>query len=183
MAEADTVVRLTREGEQAFAIVAERDLGPVVRAALRADLAHVCFTDPLPASTASTETGPAGVAPGGTAETIVPVPGERAEGRQERLNTGFQYEPVASMPTAVTCSASNQSRIANGSRVMVVKVRTSLRRRLPGPGTRTQNLHVDRADVDPGASFVDDVHAPAPPSRFVRSNDDRPAGDRAGKRV
>ncbi|MFI6986431.1 DnaB-like helicase C-terminal domain-containing protein [Embleya sp. NPDC050154] len=46
LAKADTVVHLTREGEQAFAIVAERDLGPVAQAALHADLAHVRFTDP-----------------------------------------------------------------------------------------------------------------------------------------
>ncbi|WP_331738187.1 DnaB-like helicase C-terminal domain-containing protein [Embleya sp. NBC_00896] len=86
LAQADTVVHLTREGEQAFAIVAERDLGPVAQAALHADLAHVRFTDPPPAST-ETETGPAGTAgaaPADRAETPVPAPRERAEGRQDR---------------------------------------------------------------------------------------------------
>ncbi|WSY48161.1 DnaB helicase C-terminal domain-containing protein (plasmid) [Embleya sp. NBC_00888] len=45
LAQADTVIQLTREGEQAFAIVAERDLGPIAQAALHAGLAHVRFTD------------------------------------------------------------------------------------------------------------------------------------------
>ncbi|MGC0416937.1 DnaB-like helicase C-terminal domain-containing protein [Embleya sp. AB8] len=48
--EADTVVRLTRDGEQAFAIVAERDLGPIAQAALHADMPHVRFTDARPAT-------------------------------------------------------------------------------------------------------------------------------------
>ncbi|WP_331772957.1 DnaB-like helicase C-terminal domain-containing protein [Embleya sp. NBC_00888] len=87
-AEADTVVHLTREGEQAFAIVAERDLGPVAQAALHADLAHVRFTDPLLASTASTETGPADAPPADSTKTPAPAPRERAEGRQNRPAPG-----------------------------------------------------------------------------------------------
>ncbi|MFJ8746038.1 DnaB-like helicase C-terminal domain-containing protein [Embleya sp. NPDC127516] len=84
LAEADTVVHLTREGEQAFAIVAERDLGPVAQAALHADLAHVRFTDPPPASTAVAQTGPADVPQADNAEPPAPDPRERAESRQER---------------------------------------------------------------------------------------------------
>ncbi|MYS80016.1 MULTISPECIES: DnaB-like helicase C-terminal domain-containing protein [Streptomycetaceae] len=85
LAEADTVVHLTREGEQAFAIVAERDLGPVAQAALHADLAHVRFTDPLPTST---ETDPVGAASADTAGSPAPTPRERAEGGQDRPASG-----------------------------------------------------------------------------------------------
>ncbi|MFF7249884.1 DnaB-like helicase C-terminal domain-containing protein [Embleya sp. NPDC008237] len=85
LAEADTVVHLTREGEQAFAIVAERDLGPIAQAALHADLAHVRFTDPLPTST---RTDPAGAAPADTAGPPAPTPRERAEGGQDRPAAG-----------------------------------------------------------------------------------------------
>ncbi|MFJ8742923.1 DnaB-like helicase C-terminal domain-containing protein [Embleya sp. NPDC127516] len=88
LGEADTVVHLTREGEQAFAIVAERDLGPVAQAALHADLAHVRFTDPAPASTAVAETGPAEVPSADSTEPLAPAPRERTEGRQDGLAAG-----------------------------------------------------------------------------------------------
>jgi hypothetical protein len=42
-----------------------------------------------------------------------------------RLNTGFQYTPVDSSATCVTCWLSNQSARANNSAVIVEKVRTS----------------------------------------------------------
>jgi hypothetical protein len=75
LAEADTVVQLTREGELAFVIVAERDLGPVAEAALHADLAHVRFTDARPTTTPA--------APAEVTETAAPVSRERAQGRQD----------------------------------------------------------------------------------------------------
>ncbi|MYW04452.1 DnaB-like helicase C-terminal domain-containing protein, partial [Streptomyces sp. SID3343] len=59
LAEADTVVHLTREGELAVAIVAERDLGPIAEATLHADLAHVRFTDPQPTAPDAGPTVPA----------------------------------------------------------------------------------------------------------------------------
>ncbi|GCE01022.1 DnaB-like helicase C-terminal domain-containing protein [Embleya hyalina] len=83
LADADSVVHLTREGEQAFAIVAERDLGPVAQAALHADLAHVRFTDPPPASTVGAEAGPAD-----NAEPPAPASREQARGRQDRPPAG-----------------------------------------------------------------------------------------------
>jgi hypothetical protein len=44
------------------------------------------------------------------------------------------------MPTNVTCSDISQSRIASRPAVIDENVRTSVRRRVPGPGTRTHTL-------------------------------------------
>jgi hypothetical protein len=109
LAEADTVVHLTREGEQAFAIVAERDLGPVAQVALHADLAHVRFTDPPPASTAGAEIDPTDVPPAVTAEPPAPASRERAESRRDRPVAGAP----ATSPRTPTASARGTARPAS----------------------------------------------------------------------
>ena len=60
--------------------------------------------------------------------------------RSSRTNqTGFQYDPVASIATSVTPSAANQSAIASNEPVNEENVRVCFRRpRPPGLGVRTQ---------------------------------------------
>jgi hypothetical protein len=54
------------------------------------------------------------------------------------LNTGFHSTPVLSIATCRTPSAVSQSAGASNAFVVVSKVRTSLVRRRPLPGRRTQ---------------------------------------------
>ncbi|MYS83506.1 AAA family ATPase [Streptomyces sp. SID5474] len=111
--EADTVVHLTRDSDQAFAIVSERDLGPIAQAALHADLGRVRFTDarpvpsavvppalPRPTTTAareaaagdSTPAEPTTGEPPAAAADIPPAPDPDAE------PTAPQKEPVSAAP-------------------------------------------------------------------------------------
>ena len=63
--------------------------------------------------------------------------------------TGFQYSPVDSIATCVTCHCSSQSRSANRSRVLVPNVAMICFRSRPSPGTRTQALMVSRCTSSP----------------------------------
>ncbi|MGW9211285.1 DnaB-like helicase C-terminal domain-containing protein [Embleya sp. NPDC055664] len=111
LAEADTVVHLTREGELAFAIVTERDLGPIAEAALRADLAHVRFTDPPPTPTGPTPTDP--TAPVDTAlpdSTSPPASTPREQAGDRKDFTAADV--TATAPTTATAPARASNRPA-----------------------------------------------------------------------
>lgn len=63
--------------------------------------------------------------------------------------TGFQYSPVDSIATCVTCHCSSQSRSARRSPVLVPNVARVAYRFRPSPGTRTQALIVSRCTSKP----------------------------------
>ncbi|WP_439681667.1 DnaB-like helicase C-terminal domain-containing protein [Embleya sp. MST-111070] len=104
-AEADTVIHLTREGELALAVVSERDLGPVAEVALRADLAHVRYTDTPTAAPTQTEPGAAAapsaaLAPDSATGTPATMPTSTLEpGPTARRSP---HAPSARTPTAAS---------------------------------------------------------------------------------
>ncbi|WP_406300457.1 hypothetical protein [Embleya sp. NBC_00888] len=138
LAQADTVIQLTREGEQAFAIVAERDLGPIAQAALHADLAHVRFTDLPPASTASNGTGAAGPDGAAPADSADSAPRERTEGRQDG--------PVAGAPPTAPRTSTTPARA--GARPTSAAPKAPAASKSPATSKKARRVVVD-TDEDP----------------------------------